>query len=79
MSSNNPTNPGPEYLVIYPAEGGAWGGHYAKPEIALAVVTGRLGLVDTELELVVATTPREWNVRAPGDDVVAAPRVVEVL
>jgi hypothetical protein len=79
MSANNPTNPGPEYLIIYPAEGGAWGGHYATVEIALAVASGRLGMVDTTLDLVVATTPREWNVRSPGDDVAAAPRIVEVL
>lgn len=46
MSKRNPTKDGPEYLVVYLSEGGAWGGHYATLGTALNVACDRLGLHD---------------------------------
>lgn len=70
MSKRNPTKDGPEYLVIYPMEGGAWGGHYPTFDVALSVASGRLGLPDPSVFAVIAEakiehlgeSARAWDV-----------------
>lgn len=79
MSKRNPTNPNEEYAVIYPDEGGAWGGDYASLEVAQGVVCGRLGWnpddVTTTAKKVPKGAPREWTLKHPSGGTV---QIVEV-